>query len=80
MNKKITIINHGNGLRVSSDEMKEVDTVSVGVFVNTGSRNENKLNNGISHFLEHLAFKGTKKRSAKEIAEQFEAIGGRINA
>jgi len=80
MNKKITIINHSNGLRVSSDEMKEVDTVSVGVFVNTGSRNENKLNNGISHFLEHLAFKGTKKRTAKQIAEQFEAIGGRINA
>lgn len=69
-----------NGLRVAADEMKDVETVSVGVFVNTGSRNETTEINGISHFLEHMAFKGTKKRSAKKIAEEFEGIGGRINA
>lgn len=69
-----------SGLRIAVDEMKEVETVSVGVFVNTGSRNETKEINGISHFLEHMAFKGTKKRNAKQIAEQFEDIGGRINA
>jgi predicted Zn-dependent peptidase len=74
------IIKLPNGLRVAADEMKDVETVSVGVFVNTGSRNETPEINGISHFLEHMAFKGTKKRSAKEIAEQFEGIGGRINA
>jgi predicted Zn-dependent peptidase len=48
--------------------------------VNTGSRNETPEINGISHFLEHMAFKGTAKRSAKQIAEEFEGIGGRINA
>ncbi len=69
-----------NGLRVCADEMKDVETVSVGVFVNTGSRNETPEINGISHFLEHMAFKGTKKRSARQIAEEFEGIGGRINA
>lgn len=69
-----------NGLRVCVDEMKDVETVSVGVFVNTGSRNEELEINGISHFLEHMAFKGTKKRSARQIAEEFEGIGGRINA
>ena len=69
-----------NGLRVATDEMKDVETVSVGVFVNTGSRNEMPQINGISHFLEHMAFKGTTKRSARQIAEEFEGIGGRINA
>lgn len=69
-----------NGLRVAVDEMKEVETVSIGVFVNTGSRNETNATNGISHFLEHMAFKGTKKRTAKQIAQDFEGIGGNINA
>lgn len=69
-----------NGLRVSADEMKEVETVSIGVFVGTGSRNEELAVNGISHFLEHMAFKGTKTRNARQIAEEFENIGGRINA
>jgi predicted Zn-dependent peptidase len=78
MNKKIERL--PNGLRVACDEMKDVETVSVGVFVNTGSRNETKEINGISHFLEHMAFKGTKKRTARQIAEEFEGIGGVINA
>ncbi len=69
-----------NGLRIACDEMKEVETVSVGVFVKAGSRNEEVEINGISHFLEHMAFKGTKKRNALQIAEEFENIGGRINA
>ena len=69
-----------NGLRIATDELKEAETVSIGVFVKTGSRNEDIKNNGISHFLEHMAFKGTKKRSAKQIAEEFEGIGGYINA
>jgi len=69
-----------NGLRIATDEMKDAETVSIGVFVKTGSRNEDIKINGISHFLEHMAFKGTKKRSAKQIAEEFEGIGGYINA
>ncbi len=77
---KQEIITLKNGLRVAVDEMKEVETVSIGVFVNTGSRNETPEINGISHFLEHMAFKGTKTRSARQIAEEFEGIGGRINA
>ncbi len=77
---KQEIITLKNGLRLAVDEMKDVETVSVGVFVNTGSRNETPEINGISHFLEHMAFKGTKKRSARQIAEEFEGIGGRINA
>jgi predicted Zn-dependent peptidase len=77
---KTEIITLPNGLRVATDEMKDVETVSVGVFVNTGSRNESVEINGISHFLEHMAFKGTAKRSARQIAEEFEGIGGRINA
>ncbi len=76
--KEITTL--ANGLRVAVDEMKDVESVSVGVFVNTGSRNEDIKINGISHFLEHMAFKGTKKRTARQIAEEFEGIGGRINA
>lgn len=79
MSKK-EIITLENGLRVVADEMKDVETVSVAVFVKTGSRNETVEINGISHFLEHMAFKGTKTRSAKQIAEEFEGIGGRINA
>jgi len=54
--------------------------VSVGIWVGAGSRNEKKEINGISHFIEHMLFKGTKKRSAKEIAESIDSIGGQINA
>ena len=55
--KEITTL--PNGLRIATDEMKDVETVSVGVFVNTGSRNESTEINGISHFLEHMAFNGS---------------------
>lgn len=69
-----------NGLVVISDYFKSVESVSLQVAVNVGSRNETKAENGISHFIEHMAFKGTKKRTAKQIAEQFEEIGGFFNA
>jgi len=80
INQSNQVITLENGLRISVDQMTEVESVSIGVFVKTGSRNETKEINGISHFLEHMAFKGTKKRSAKKIAEEFESIGGHINA
>ncbi len=69
-----------NGLLVASDNMPQVETVAVSVLVKTGSRNEQISNNGISHFLEHMAFKGTTTRTARDIAEEFDQIGGYFNA
>jgi len=69
-----------NGLRVISTRMLDTDTVSLDVWVKTGSRDEKEEQNGISHFLEHMAFKGTTRRSAKDIAESFDDIGGFLNA
>ncbi len=69
-----------NGMLIASDVMDSIETVSVSVLVKTGSRYEDEKNNGISHFLEHMAFKGTERRSAKEIAEEFDKIGGHFNA
>ncbi|NTV89689.1 MAG: insulinase family protein [Clostridiales bacterium] len=69
-----------NGLRIVSEKIPYVRSVSIGIWVKTGSRNENEQNNGISHFIEHMLFKGTEKRSAKEIAESIDNIGGQLNA
>lgn len=62
------------------EKIPTVRSVAIGIWINTGSRHENEMNNGISHFLEHMLFKGTKTRSAKEIAESFDRIGGHVNA
>lgn len=69
-----------NGLRVVSDPMLAVESVSLGVWVGVGTRYEKSEMNGVSHLLEHMAFKGTKRRSALAIAEEIEAVGGYINA
>lgn len=69
-----------NGLRVVLEHIDYVNSVSVGVWVENGSRNENSTNNGISHFIEHMLFKGTKTRTSKDIAEVIEGHGGQINA
>ncbi|GIN37481.1 insulinase family protein [Heyndrickxia oleronia] len=69
-----------NGLRIVHEEIPTVRSVAIGIWIGTGSRNENPDNNGISHFLEHMFFKGTKTKSAKEIAEAFDSIGGQVNA
>ena len=69
-----------NGLRVVSDRMETVETASVGVWVNAGARDEHADINGISHLLEHMAFKGTRKRNAYDIASEIEAVGGHLNA
>lgn len=74
------IIKISNGLRIVLEEIDYVNSVSVGLWVKNGSRNENKDNSGISHFIEHMFFKGTEKRNAKEIAEYIEDVGGQINA
>ena len=69
-----------NGLRVVTEKNDGVNSISVGVMIQNGSRNESIELNGISHFIEHMMFKGTKKRNAKEIAETIEDVGGQLNA
>ena len=69
-----------NGLRVVMEEIPTSRSVSFGIWVKNGSRNEDDLNNGVSHFIEHMLFKGTDRFDAKAIAEQFDAIGGNVNA
>src|SRR4029077_17439529 len=69
-----------NGLTVVSDPMPALESDAVGIWVNTGSRNEEPSQMGVSHMLEHMAFKGTATRSARAIAEEIEAVGGVLNA
>jgi predicted Zn-dependent peptidase len=69
-----------NGLRVATDQIDTVDTVSLGIWVDVGTRHEPAAVNGAAHFLEHMAFKGTERRSARAIAEEIEAVGGHLNA
>lgn len=69
-----------NGLRVATDHMPHVETATVGVWVDAGTRHESAEINGVSHLLEHMAFKGTARRSALQIAEEVEAVGGYMNA
>lgn len=69
-----------NGIRVISEEIPTVKSVSIGIWINTGSRNETAEINGISHFIEHMMFKGTKKRNYIQIAESVESVGGYLNA
>src|SRR5438270_13255595 len=69
-----------NGLRVATDRVDTVDTVSLGIWIDVGTRHEPAEINGVAHFLEHMAFKGTERRSARAIAEEIEAVGGHLNA
>jgi len=69
-----------NGLQIATDRIETVDTVSLGIWVDVGTRHEPAEINGVAHFLEHMAFKGTKRRSALAIAEEIEAVGGHLNA
>lgn len=69
-----------NGLTVVSHAMAEVETVSLGIWIGAGSRSEALGEHGVAHFLEHMAFKGTARRSAQDIAEEIEAVGGELNA
>ena len=68
------------GLVVVTDDMPHLETASLGVWVGCGSRDEKPDEHGISHLLEHMAFKGTSRRSARQIAEEIEAVGGDLNA
>mgnify|MGYP006276053327 CR=1 FL=1 len=78
MSAEITTLS--NGFRVVTERMEGLGSATVGVFVEAGSRHETAEENGIAHFLEHMAFKGTATRSALDIAEQIEDVGGYLNA
>jgi predicted Zn-dependent peptidase len=80
VNEAIQLTRLPSGLTVVTERMERVETVSLGAYVATGSRHEEEAENGVSHFLEHMAFKGTERRSAAQIAEEIEAVGGHINA
>jgi predicted Zn-dependent peptidase len=78
MNVEITKLS--NGLTVVTDPMPQLESAAVGVWVNCGARHETISQMGVSHMLEHMAFKGTERRSARAIAEEIEAVGGYLNA
>ena len=80
MNDLINVTRLPSGLLVVSERMDRVETVSFGAYVASGTRNEAAEENGVSHFLEHMAFKGTASRTAAQIAEEIENVGGHINA
>jgi len=69
-----------SGITVLTDDMPHLKTASLGVWIASGSRDERRDEHGISHFLEHMAFKGTRRRTARQIAEEIEAVGGDLNA
>jgi predicted Zn-dependent peptidase len=75
--KKTTL---DNGITVISEHIESVRSVSIGIWIKTGSRAERRLENGIAHFLEHMVFKGTKNRSPLKIAQSMESLGGSLNA
>ena len=69
-----------SGVTVVSQRMDHLQSAALGIWVNSGSRSETPAEHGIAHLLEHMAFKGTAKRSALAIAEEIEAVGGELNA
>lgn len=69
-----------NGLTIIGEEIPYLKSIALGVWINAGSRMEDKNNNGVSHFIEHMLFKGTKNRTSKQIANEIDNLGGQINA
>ena len=69
-----------NGLTVITEQMEHIRSISIGIWIKSGSRDEDPQWNGISHFIEHMVFKGTKNRSAEQIARQVDSIGGNMDA
>src|SRR5215475_13567212 len=69
-----------NGVRILTESMPHVVSATIGIWVENGSRYEEPVDNGVSHFIEHLLFKGTRKRTAAQIAEEIDAVGGVLNA
>ncbi|MBW3096922.1 M16 family metallopeptidase [Pseudohoeflea coraliihabitans] len=77
---KVRITRLANGLTVATETMAHLESVVMGVWVRAGSRDETASEHGIAHLLEHMAFKGTKRRTARQIAEEIENVGGDLNA
>lgn len=75
--KKITF---DNGVRIVCEKLPYVKSITIGIWVGTGAKHETNTNKGISHFIEHIVFKGTSNRSARDIAECIDAVGGQLNA
>ncbi len=75
-----TVINLKNGIKIIAEEMPGAISCAMSIWVKTGSVNENIKNNGISHFIEHMMFKGTEKRSALDISKESESVGANLNA
>src|SRR5260370_30821248 len=69
-----------NGLVIVTEKMPYVRSVSVGIWLGTGSRGESPESNGIAHFIEHMVFKGTERRTAEEIAQSMDSLGGMLDA
>jgi predicted Zn-dependent peptidase len=69
-----------NGVKIITEKLPYFQSITIGIWVMTGSRNENKEENGISHFIEHMLFKGTEKRGASDIAKEIDSVGGILNA
>lgn len=69
-----------NGVRILTQQVSHVRSVALGIWVDVGSRDESDTTSGISHYIEHMLFKGTKHRTAKQIAEELDAVGGQLNA
>ena len=69
-----------NGLTIIGEEIPYLKSIALGLWVNAGSRIENEQNSGVSHFIEHMLFKGTKNRTSKELASEIDNLGGQINA
>lgn len=80
MNENTEITRLDSGLRVATQHMPSVQTASIGVWIDAGARHEQPEVNGVAHMLEHMAFKGTERRSARVIAEEIENVGGHLNA
>ncbi|MEM8915341.1 MAG: pitrilysin family protein [Pseudomonadota bacterium] len=80
MTSAIQISTLDNGLRVATEPMDGVESASLGLWVGAGTRFEEPASNGVAHLLEHMAFKGTERRAARQIAEEIEAVGGHLNA
>ncbi|MBI0434334.1 pitrilysin family protein [Roseomonas sp. KE0001] len=80
MSEPVRLTRLPNGLTIVSETMPRVETVSIGAYVHAGTRDETAAENGASHFLEHMAFKGTARRDAASIAREIENVGGHLNA
>ncbi|MCB2134227.1 MAG: insulinase family protein, partial [Rhodobacteraceae bacterium] len=77
---KTNLTTLSNGLRIVTERMPSLGSAAIGLWINAGGRHEQEDQNGIAHFLEHMAFKGTGRRTALQIAEEIEDVGGYINA